>query len=240
MVSQNEFENKGYRWMFSGALATNVLCLAILGFLHKNLDMNGAARIPRSIRLGARLAAALIIALLPLSSALNETIKTLAVCAGTLLALVIFEMYGKLGSIGAGWEDMTAEEVVEEEKYEEELAVAQADPSFNNDFVSESHMEEGGAERPQTTTLTEKDGQLAPPSGPRQRKISATSSGKKKKNALEEAREKARLEKAARWTAELHTLTENERGEDDVGMEEELGNIEVREIAPEQRWAYAA
>jgi len=141
-----------------------------------------------------------------------------------------------VGAIG----EEVAEEVVEEEKYEEELAVAQADPDFSNDFVSESHMEEGGVERPQTATLTEKNGQLAPPPpGPRQRKVSATSSSKKK-NALEDAREKARKEKAARWAQELHTLTENERGEDDVGMEEELGNIEVREIAPEQRWAYAA
>ncbi|KAG8998575.1 hypothetical protein FRB94_001407 [Tulasnella sp. JGI-2019a] len=261
MVANDHFENSGYRWMFSGALGSAVFCLAIIGYLHKNLDKIGSARIPRPVRLAARLATSVIIVCLPLADALDDTLKTLAICACILVGLVAFEMFGKLGSIGAGWEDMHDEDSEEEDEREQNLGELQASPNFNAESVSESHMQEdttantsadgpsndpekqGGEEVQQIRDATgERNGHLAimvsPPEEPRARMPSTTSTSRR--IALEAMRTARRKEKAARWAKELHALTENERGEDDVGMEEDLGNIEVREINSNQQWAYSA
>jgi Bacterial low temperature requirement A protein (LtrA) len=42
---------QGVRWYFSGGLATALLCLALLGWMHKNLDAPGSSWISSDIRL---------------------------------------------------------------------------------------------------------------------------------------------------------------------------------------------
>ncbi|KAG9036713.1 hypothetical protein FRB95_008044 [Tulasnella sp. JGI-2019a] len=257
MVASDHFENSGYRWMFSGALASAIFCLAIIGYLHKNLDKIGSAKIPRPVRLAARLAASITIVCLPLANALNDTLKTLAICACLLVGLVAFEMFGKLGSISAGWEDMHDDDSEEGDEREQNLGELQASPNFNAEPISEPHIQEdttantsadgpdpekqGEAYQIQDVTA-ERNGHLAvkvtPPKEPRARMPSTTSTSRR--IALEGMRTARRKEKEARWAKELHALTENERGEDDVGMDEDLGIIEVIEINSNQQWAYSA
>ncbi|KAG8879349.1 hypothetical protein FRB97_001734 [Tulasnella sp. 331] len=262
MVASPDFENSGYRWMFSGSLATAIFCLAVIGFLHKNLDKPGASYVPRSVRLAVRVGVSIIILLLPLSSTLDDTQSTLAICAGILVLLVAFEMFGKLGSIGAGWEDLhhDDDDEVGEEGQEQSLGEAQADAEFHVDVIDTSRDENGDQEGVVRTshdvhdgnhldvTFTEKGGHLALPQATyfpegttaegKTRAVSSSVSAKL--TPLEAARIARRKAKAKEWHRVLHTLTENERGEDDVGMEEDLGKIEVREIEHGQRWAYAA
>ena len=45
---------QGLRWYFSGGLATALVCLALLGWMHKNLDARGSSWIPWDMRLGLR------------------------------------------------------------------------------------------------------------------------------------------------------------------------------------------
>ncbi|KAG8844658.1 hypothetical protein FRB96_002976 [Tulasnella sp. 330] len=264
MVAQPYFENVGYRWMFSGSLGFSVFCLAIMGFLHKNLDKPGSSRIPRSIRLCARFVTALIITLLPLSSVLNDTLFTLAISACALAAQSTFEMFGKLGAIGAGWEDLHHEDGdVEQqlpEQPQEPLGEAQADPNFEVDVVGPSQTEDEVREGVIRTSaeerrrnaisdeivLDEKHGRLSLPQTPYNTEGGAV--GRKTKvvlptrqaTALSARRMADRKEKAERWEKEREQLTETEKGEDDVGMDQEIGKIEVREINRNQRWAYVA
>ncbi|KAG8876147.1 hypothetical protein FRB97_004423 [Tulasnella sp. 331] len=264
MVAQPYFENVGYRWMFSGSLGFSVFCLAIMGFLHKNLDKPGSSRIPRSIRLCARFVTALIITLLPLSSVLNDTLFTLAISACALAAQSTFEMFGKLGAIGAGWEDLHHEDGdVEQqlpEQPQEPLGEAQADPNFEVDVVGPSQTEDEVREGVIRTSaeerrrnaisdeivLDEKHGRLSLPQTPYNTEGGAV--GRKTKvvlptrqaTALSARRMADRKEKAERWEKEREQLTETEKGEDDVGMAQEIGKIEVREINRNQRWAYVA
>ncbi|KAG8867616.1 hypothetical protein FRB98_004084, partial [Tulasnella sp. 332] len=55
MVASPDFENSGYRWMFSGSLASVVFCFVVIGLLHKNLDKPSSSYIARPIRLAARM-----------------------------------------------------------------------------------------------------------------------------------------------------------------------------------------
>jgi hypothetical protein len=45
---------QGVRWYFSGGLATALVCLALLGWMHKNLDVRGSSLIPWDVRLALR------------------------------------------------------------------------------------------------------------------------------------------------------------------------------------------
>jgi len=47
-----------------------------------------------------------------------------------------------------------------------------------------------------------------------------------------------RAPRRASWH-EYEDLTGAERGEEDVGIESELGKLEVKEVSSGQRWAYA-
>jgi hypothetical protein len=105
------------RWYFSGGLSVAILCLALLGWMHKNLDAPGSSYISSDIRLSARVVyvshirriarshldilnrCSIIFALLPLSSALKHPSSNLAVHVGILAALVIIDVFGKIGTM---------------------------------------------------------------------------------------------------------------------------------------------
>ena len=70
-----------------------VLTMALLGWTHKSLDHRRSALVPRDVRLLARVAVSAIFAVIPLAHGLNS-LKTLAIYASILFALVMFETIG--------------------------------------------------------------------------------------------------------------------------------------------------
>jgi len=51
LVQTSDVTGQGVRWYFSGGLSTAVFCLALLGWMHKNLDAPGSSFIPSDVRL---------------------------------------------------------------------------------------------------------------------------------------------------------------------------------------------
>ncbi|KAI5479160.1 hypothetical protein MNV49_004020 [Pseudohyphozyma bogoriensis] len=160
-----------YRHFFAGGQAITMITLGFLGLLHKPLDADHSALIPRPFRVVGRFAAGVIFACLPQAESLSST-SVLGIHAGTLFFLIITETIGKIGLVASP------------EKIERALA-----------------------------------------------------------HPLEDGKEDMQVELDAlgvQATEEMeHELLPHERGEDDVGIEEDLGHLRVTRIGREQRLAYS-
>ncbi|ORY59014.1 hypothetical protein BCR35DRAFT_355329 [Leucosporidium creatinivorum] len=96
-VKYGEAEQKR-QWYYGGALSAILTSLFLLGILHKLLDRTRSALVPRSVRLGFRLAFAILLALLPLIDNISSA-ATLSATALALLVLLLLETIGQLGSV---------------------------------------------------------------------------------------------------------------------------------------------
>ncbi|KAG8806509.1 hypothetical protein FRC17_004953, partial [Serendipita sp. 399] len=91
--------DQGLRWYFAGGMTAIMVCLGIMGFLHKSLDKPGSGLIPRWIRLSLRIVLGGFFVTFPLYS--NESsVMELGVYAAGLGALVCVETVGKIGTVG--------------------------------------------------------------------------------------------------------------------------------------------
>lgn len=166
----NEKIKGGYVWYFGGSLSCVLLCLALIGCMHRNLDVHGSTLVPRWARIGVRFLASIEFGLLPLKRDWNS-LDLMGVVAGSLVLLVFFETIGKIGAVGR---------VYDADKTKELYA----------------GMDARGEKR-------------------------------------------LRLDKRASWHP-FDDLTAGERGEEDVGIESEIGHLEEKDLTHGQRWAYAA
>ncbi|KAJ1023190.1 hypothetical protein NDA16_003343 [Ustilago loliicola] len=169
LISNEEIKG-GYVWYFGGSLSCVLLCLALIGCMHRNLDVHGSTLVPRWTRIGVRFLASIEFGLLPLKKDWNS-LNLMGVVAGSLVLLVFFETIGKIGAVGR---------VYDAEKTKELYA----------------GMDARGEKR-------------------------------------------LRLNKRADWHP-FDDLTPGERGEEDVGIESEIGHLEEKDLTHGQRWAYAA
>lgn len=160
----------GYLWYFGCSTSCVMLCLGLIGCMHRNLDVHGSTLIPRSVRIGARFVVAIEFALLPLKKDWLS-LEVMSVVTGSLLFLVLFETLGKIGAVGRRYDSEKRKELY---------------------------------------------------SG-------IATSGQK---AL-------KLDKRGSWHP-FDDLTAGEKGEEDVGIESEIGHLEEKDLAYGQRWAYAA
>jgi len=101
LLVQNATVETGVKWYLGGGLAVATFTLALLGWMHKNLDVVGSSCIPPDILLSMRVGAAVIFALLPLGEHLNSSLSILAIHTGVLATLVIFSTVGKVGAMPA-------------------------------------------------------------------------------------------------------------------------------------------
>ncbi|KAJ1024947.1 hypothetical protein NDA18_004233 [Ustilago nuda] len=169
LISNEEIKG-GYVWYFGGSLSCVLLCLALIGCMHRNLDLHGSTLVPRWCRIGVRFLASIGFGLLPLKKDWNS-LDLMGVVAGSLVALVFFETIGKIGAVGRVYD-------------------------------AEKTME-----------------------------LFAGMDAKGEKNL--------RLDKKASWHP-FDDLTAGERGEEDVGIESEIGHLEEKDLTHGRRWAYAA
>ncbi|KAI5480220.1 hypothetical protein MNV49_001548 [Pseudohyphozyma bogoriensis] len=96
-VTSLETVGNGVRWQYGGGLAVALAVITTKGLLHRSLDPKGASRLSQIYRALARYSVALIFALIPLTNSLDDT-KFLATYAGIASALVVFEIWAKLGN----------------------------------------------------------------------------------------------------------------------------------------------
>ncbi|PWN46711.1 hypothetical protein IE53DRAFT_322468, partial [Violaceomyces palustris] len=183
LVSHSEV-SRGYLWYFGGSLATAVLCIGLIGLLHRNLDKHGSNLYPRWMRLVIRFVAAIIFALIPIKEDW-KTIHFMGCYAGILFFIVTFETIGKLGAVGRRYDAVKAERYMLGEKA-------------------------GGADPPLDTEAAHAA----------------------KKSAF-------KLSRRDSWHP-FEDLTPAEKGEEDVGIETEIGHLEEKTLTSNQKWAYAA
>lgn len=205
-------EDGGLLWYFSGSCGTVLLCITLLGLLHRNLDRKNSTLLPRWIRLGARIVVGVLITLLPIMRDTWLTHEFLAVCAGMLASLVIFETVSKVGAVGRRFDEKNAALVrraklttLSRRNPAEMRAMKEARAQLRAMGVVESPP------LPHVEKPTPEDEPLRP----------------------------LRLRRTLSWHP-YDGLTLGETGEEDVGMEGELGHLEMKELSTGQSWAFAA
>ena len=84
-------------WFFHGSVASVLFSIAVIGLLHRSTDQPGTGIVPRPVRLLVRFAAVALIAVAPLFSP-TDSIYFMAIVASILVAVVILETIGKIGT----------------------------------------------------------------------------------------------------------------------------------------------
>ena len=91
--------DQGLRWFFGGGMCVMMICLGIMGFLHRSLDKPGTGLLPRWVRLGLRILLGIFFVLFPLFENDSSVLELGVYCAG-MGALVLVETVGKIGTLG--------------------------------------------------------------------------------------------------------------------------------------------
>lgn len=218
-------ETASYLWYWSGSCFVALLCIATIGILHRNLDKHGSTRLPRSLRLFVRVVMGIIILFLPMmhSSTTDadgkkisedwNIVEFLGVNFAILTALVTFETFAKLGAVGRRYDDDNAA-LVRRAKL---TTLARIDPA------EQQRMREARAHLRSMGVVT------YPP---------LMEGDAEKSDAEREPLRHLRLKRNLSWHP-YDGLTLGEQGEEDVGMEGELGRLEMKELSEGQRWAFA-
>lgn len=207
-IIQQEAIEVDYLWFFSGSIATVMLCMGIIGMLHKSLDVWGSALIPKSARIALRFILAAVFAIMPLLRHWTG-IEFLAVHAGLLALAVAFETFGKLHAVGREYDPVRAEELRRlrreiSEGRSPSIPLSRLEKSQHHRSIIGNHM------------------------------ATAIEVGKRKLHKDSFVKGPGRR---ASWH-EYDDLTGAERGEEDVGIESELGKIESKDVSSGERWAY--
>ncbi|KAE8241871.1 hypothetical protein A4X13_0g7224 [Tilletia indica] len=219
---------RGYLWYFSGSLSLTVLCIAGIGMLHHSLDRYKSALMPHYVRVFWRILAAALIGCMPLIKKEWKSLPFLAAHVGVLAWLVCFETIGKIGAVGKRYDEAKANE----------LKVARAALHVGERSTSGSGDSFGMG------PVAEKGGFPGPATSSPNLLIPGTDQGESRRDKLFFRMRRinkdwaVRAPRRASWH-EFEDLTGAERGEEDVGIESELGKLQVKEVSSGQRWAYA-
>ncbi|WFD29912.1 hypothetical protein MSPP1_000926 [Malassezia sp. CBS 17886] len=201
-------ESGGYLWYWSGSVSTALACIGALGALHRNLDLHGSTALPRWVRLLLRFVVAAVILFVPLMRDEWDTLSFLGVNAGILAALVIIETLTKIGAVGRRY-DANASRLVHRAKRTRQ---AMHDACSKADAVAARRkLADMNALHPRQAAGLER--------------------------AHENPLEHLRLARSLSWHPYVG-LSLAEKGEEDVGMEGELGQLEMKESTAGQRWAF--
>ena len=102
-VQLDEFE-PGQRWLLGGGLGVGMLCLWIFAELYKTDDEDGELKFPKQIRVGPRLAVAVILAVLPETHDRLNTVEFMAVVMSLFVFVLMWETVGGLNKDARIWE----------------------------------------------------------------------------------------------------------------------------------------
>lgn len=233
-----EESRHGFRWFYGGSMAVAMACIAVIGLLHKNLDLAGSALWPHSARIGLRFAVALGFAALPIKSDWSNA-PFLGCYCGLLFLLVVSETLGKLGVVGRRYDEAKADQY-----YRLLDQSSKARPSSSGPIS-------GNASRADIEPQYELHGMgHAPPpvdDANRDRHSVMQNISTSAVNILESTQRTinpytsgVKLSRRSSWHP-YDDLMPDEKGDEDVGVEGELGHMHVRErLSKAERWALVA
>ncbi|CAO1613581.1 unnamed protein product [Sympodiomycopsis kandeliae] len=241
----------GFRWFYGGSMAVAMASIAVIGMLHKNLDLAGSALWPHTARIVLRLVVALAFAALPVKLEWTNAAFTGTYC-GLLGLLVISETLGKIGVVGRRYDADKAAEYYR--RLDEHSKTRRRDSSFG--FHTAHATEDGGQSHPEDGRGFELRG-LGGPAGSmpgpshESKHVTRPSSvmqmvSTSAVNILETTHRTinpytsgVKLSRKSSWH-EYEDLMPDERGDEDVGVEGELGHMSVRAVGKSERWASVA
>ncbi|CAO1635461.1 unnamed protein product [Parajaminaea phylloscopi] len=247
MIAKKE-TSQADRWVYGSALSCALAMTALIGLLHKNLDVAGSAKWPHHARIALRIVVAAIYAVVPIFKDLTNT-EFLAVYAGLLMALVISETLGKLGAVGRRFDPVKADQyyaALNEERrrqrgqeVESEGAGARESKRISGDRGESFQLEE--RTQPSRTAVGSGDGDVATASGISGRDALYADFTPKRTTLVSRFfnpyTSHVRLSRRSSWHP-YDDLTADEQGNEDVGIEGEIGQMEVKErLDKGQRWA---
>lgn len=113
------------RWQYGGGIGVTLVCITCIGLAHQSLedDEGGKPNLSVNARAALRIAVALFAILLPLAKSIRST-TFLGVYVGVLSAMVIVEVWGKLGKELAPGEDPLDNGGIVDDEIEEERSEA--------------------------------------------------------------------------------------------------------------------
>lgn len=222
-------------WFFSGSLALVMFIMGVLGVLHKSLDRWGSSLIPKSARIGVRFVLAAIFAVMPKLHHW-QSVEFLGAHAAMLALAVAFETFGKLGAVGRVYDPVRSE------------ALRQQRLGGGGDEPVGQSATGGTGEIPMANMLHPQmfGGQAAGGNASSTEKLrrqeSRFSMGAVFDNGMRKINKDGMVKSPGRRASwhEYDDLTGAERGEEDVGIESELGRIEAKQVSSGERWAYVA
>ncbi len=221
---QAEAVESGFQWYFGGSLSVAVLCIAAIACLHESLDLHGSALASTKTRIVMRIFVAILFAVIPIKDDWTS-LQFLALYAGVLVLLVAFETIGKLGAVARVYdEDRAAELERWRQGQQSDSADASRMPSGVGSLAG-SELELGCV------------GDANVPGGNHRRGASlgnALEAGKRRLAGKE--RDCPRATSKDAWHT-YEDLSYDEKGEEDVGNEAELGVVEARPLIASRRWA---
>lgn len=226
----NTHSEQGFRWYYGGSMSCVLGTTAIIGLLHKNLDVVGSAKWPHEARIALRAIVAAVYAAVPILDSLSNT-AFLATYTGLLVLLVISETLGKLGAVGRRFDPVKADQYYAALKN-------QRNPSVGGDQGNDgSRLRYEKRDSPDSIEMGERaeNGVGGPPaagrSGFAERKANFAS------RFFNPYTSGVRLSRRSSWHP-YDDLTADEQGNEDVGIEGEIGQMEVKErLDKGQRWA---
>lgn len=210
------------------------VCLGFLGMLHSSLDRHKSALVPHWWRVTQRFFLAGALGSLPIYQGWTTT-GFLGTCAGLLTLQTATETFGKIGALGRYYDEERAAELRQRRAAHQD-AVKSGDSSV---------IEMGS---PGSSSMKHSNSGSTLSAGKRKFDKHFEVRGPNKRNSWHEwADLTGELAPARLLNVHLLTLAilalhfaGEERGEEDVGVESEIGKLETRYVDAAQRFAYAA
>ncbi|WFD34812.1 hypothetical protein MCUN1_001656 [Malassezia cuniculi] len=201
------------QWSVCGSIGVILFCITLAGMLHRGLDKENTGILPRYARIIWRFCATAIIICLPLMGIWVPR-NLIGIVASILTFTVLLETFSKLGTVGRRFSEENAELV-----YRSKITpqVRQDEKRLEAAMDARKKLYEIGA------LHSEHDADDCARSG----------------NKTWRVRSRPRLAAGLDWHP-YEGLSHDEQGEEDVGVENELGHIEAKELSQGQRWAHAA
>lgn len=214
LVTEKEVERRTLNWYLCGSVGVTLTCIGAIGALHRCLDKAKTGLLPRDVRLLWRFCAAALIICLPLMSHWDQPRDLIGVIASILTFTVFLETFSKVGTVGRRFNETNAE-IVHRSK-------------INKDVLSDPVRLEAAINarerlRDMNALRSDNDADAAALRDPSTLRL----------------RTRPLLARNLDWHP-YGGLSHDEQGEEDVGMESELGQLECKELSQGQRWAHAA
>jgi hypothetical protein len=118
-VRLHDFENDGQRWLLSGGLAVGMLCLWLYSQLFRSEDEGGVLTCSKQVRVGTRVVAAVVLAVLPYTHGHLSSEHFMGVVTGLFAFVLVWETVGGLSRdwrLFESWSDWEEGEVVPEQE----------------------------------------------------------------------------------------------------------------------------